>query len=49
MAAPEKGLGKKKILEKSKGWLSEEVEKEISSRKGVCRKLKTARRRGGMM
>ena len=46
MAGSEKGLGKKMIAGKSKGWWFEEVRKKTSSRKGVCRKLKTARRKG---
>ena len=42
--AAEKGIGKKKVNEHSKGWWSSEVEMAIQARKEACRKLREARR-----
>ena len=42
--AVEKGIGKKKVNEHSKGWWSTEVEMAIQARKEACRKLREARR-----
>ena len=40
----ERGIGKKKVNEHSKGWWSTEVEMVIQARKEACRKLKETRR-----
>ena len=46
LAAAEKGIGRKKMVERSEGWWSDEVERLIDARKVACRKLRGARRRG---
>ena len=40
----ERGIGKKKVNEHSKGWWSVEVEMAIQAKKEACRKLREARR-----
>ena len=39
IAAAEKGIGRKKVAERSEGWWSEDVERLIVIRKMTCRKL----------
>ena len=43
--AAERGIGKKKIRENSKGWWSKEIEAAIQARKEACRKVREARQR----
>ena len=44
--AADRGIGKKKVTERSKGWWSTDVEAAIQARKAVCKELREARRRG---
>ena len=46
MSAAERGIGKKRISELSKGWWSKEVEEAIQTRREACKRLRQARRRG---
>ena len=46
LAAAEKEIGKK-MMERSEGWWSDEVERLIDARKVACKKLRGARKRGG--
>ena len=46
MSAAERGIGKKRISELSKGWWSKEVEEAIQTRREACKQLRQARRRG---
>ena len=39
LAAAEKGIGRKKMTERSEGWWSDEVERLIDAWKVACRKL----------
>ena len=45
IATAEKGIGRKKVTERSEGWWSEDVERLIVIRKVTCRKLREARKR----
>ena len=46
MSVAERGIGKKRISELSKGWWSKEVEEAIQTRREACKRLRQARRRG---
>ena len=42
--AADRGIGKKKVTERSKGWWSTDVEAAIQARKAVCKESREARR-----
>ena len=45
IAAAVKGISRKKVTERSEGWLSEDVDRLIVIREITCRKLREARKR----
>ena len=46
ISSNKEGNRKEKMMEMSKGWWSDEVERLIDARKVACRKLQGAKKRG---